>query len=73
VNVDNVDVVGYEPDSGYADPTATTLAFADAALALDAKVGLGTRAIRIVTDGDRVTGVETDAGMITTSRVVVVA
>ncbi len=73
VSVDDVDVVGYEPESGFADPTATTVAFANAAESMGADIRLGTRALRILTDGDRVTGVETDAGTIDTPRVIVVA
>lgn len=73
VSVDDVDVVGYEPESGFADPAATTWGFADAAAAMGADIRLGTRALRLVTDGGRVTGVETDVGTISTPRVIVVA
>jgi sarcosine oxidase, subunit beta len=73
LNVEDVDVVGYELESGYADPTDTTRAFAAAAKRLGVEVRLGTRALRVLTDGDRVTGVETDLGVIETTRVVVVA
>jgi sarcosine oxidase subunit beta len=73
VAVHDVDVVGYEPESGFADPTATTQALADAAEGMGAEIRLGTRALRILTEGDRVRGVETDAGTISTSRVIVVA
>jgi sarcosine oxidase subunit beta len=73
VSVDDVDVVGYEPDSGDADPSATTYAFADAARALGVEIRLGTRALRVLADRDRVTGVETDRGIIETPRVIIVA
>jgi sarcosine oxidase subunit beta len=71
--VDDVDVVGYEPESGFADPTDTTRAFAAAAAAMGVNILLGTRVLRILTNGDRVTGVETSTGTIETPRVIVVA
>ena len=71
--VDDVEVVEYEPDSGYADPNATVFAFARAAADLGAEFRLGTRATRILTAGARVTGVETTAGTILAPVVVVAA
>src|SRR5699024_10762592 len=68
VNVDDVDVVGYEPESGYADPNATTFGFAAAAERMGVEINEDTRALRILTEGDRVTGVETTRGTIKTSR-----
>lgn len=73
VSVEDVDVVGWEPASGYADPTATTRTLADAAAAMGVEIREETRALRVLSAGDRVTGVETDAGVIATPRVVVVA
>ncbi|MDQ4044807.1 MAG: FAD-binding oxidoreductase, partial [Chloroflexota bacterium] len=73
VYTDDVDVVGYEPESGYADPNATTYAFADAARAMGVEIRQGARALRVLTDGTRVTDVETDRGAIRTRRVIVVA
>ena len=71
-NVDDVGAAAYEPGSGYADPNATAYAFAEAARRLGATIETGREATRIVTDGDRVVGVETDRGRIDT-RVVVLA
>ena len=71
--VDDVAVVEYEPDSGYADPNATVFAFARAAADLGVEFRLGTRATRILTEGGRVTGVETTAGTILAPVVVVAA
>jgi sarcosine oxidase, subunit beta len=73
VYVDDVDVVGYEARSGYADPSATTYAFATAAMSMGAVVLEGTRAQRILTEREHVVGVETDRGVIATPRVVVAA
>ena len=71
--VDDVELVEYEPNSGFADPNATVFGFANAATALGVEFKLETRAERIVTAGGRVTGVETSAGPISTSTVVVAA
>ena len=71
--VEDVELVEYEPDSGFADPNATVFSFARAAAALGVEFKLETRAERIVTEGGRVTGVETSAGPIATTTVVVAA
>jgi sarcosine oxidase, subunit beta len=73
VCVDDVDVVGYEARSGYADPSATTYAFARAAMDMEVRLLEGTRARRVLAERDHVVGVETDQGVIATRRVVVVA
>lgn len=73
LNTDDVDVVGYEPESGYADPNATTFCFAQAAENMGVEINEGTRALRILVENDRVVGVETSEGVISTSRVVLVA
>ena len=69
----DVTAVEYEPDSGYADPNATVFSFARAATALGVEFKLGTRVLGIMTEGGRVTGVETSAGIIQTPTVVVAA
>lgn len=71
--VDDVELVEYEPNSGFADPNATVFGFANAATARGVEFKLETRAERIVTAGGRVTGVETSAGPIATATVVVAA
>jgi sarcosine oxidase, subunit beta len=71
--VDDVELVEYEPDSGYADPNATVFGFARAATALGVEFRLGTRVSRILTEGERVTGVATSGGTIQTPVVVVAA
>jgi len=71
--LDDVEAVEYEPDSGYADPNATVFSFARAATALGVDFKLGTRVLGINTEGGRVTGVETSAGVIQTPTVVVAA
>lgn len=72
LRTDDVDIVGYEPESGYADPNATTFGFAQAASNMGVDIREETRAIRILVENDQVVGVETDKGVIRTPRVVVV-
>jgi sarcosine oxidase, subunit beta len=52
----------WEPDSGYGDPTAVTLGFADAARRLGVRIEQGVAVTGIRRAGDRVTGVETSTG-----------
>src|SRR6185503_474057 len=60
--VDDVALGAYEPESGYADAAMTTNAFATRARELGATVAQYVSAENILTTGDRVTGVRTDAG-----------
>jgi sarcosine oxidase, subunit beta len=69
--VDDVGAAAWEPGSGFADPNATTFAFAEAARRLGVTIATHCEALRIVTERGRVTGVETAGGRID-SRVVVV-
>ncbi|HET9017210.1 MAG TPA: FAD-binding oxidoreductase [Thermomicrobiaceae bacterium] len=71
--VGDVDAVAYEPGAGYADPNATVFGFARAAMERGVEFKLGTRATRILTEGDRVTGVETTAGVVEAPVVVITA
>lgn len=73
-NVSDVLHAAYEPDSGYADPQATTLAFAERARALGAQILQETTTLEISAGNSRVTGVRTDrAGEIAAPVVVVAA
>ncbi len=73
-NVSDVELAAYEPDSGYADPQATTLSFAERARALGAQVLQDTAALEILASSSRVRGVRTDrVGEIATPVVVVAA
>lgn len=67
---DDVVAAAYEPSSGYADPTGTASGFLAAARRLGARVAQGRRVARVLLDGERVSGVETDAGSVS-ARVVV--
>lgn len=72
MRVDEDQLAAYEPRSGYANPAATTHAMADAARRLGAEIREGVTVTAIRTEGDRITGVETSEGSIS-SPVVVLA
>jgi sarcosine oxidase, subunit beta len=72
LRVDDVGAAAYEPGSGFADPNATTFAFAAAARRLGATIETECEALRIVTEGGRVTGVETSRGRVAAPVVVAV-
>jgi len=61
----------YEPESGYADPNATTYAFLEGAVAFGAQICTHTEATKLLVDGGKITGVETNRGTISTEHVVV--
>jgi sarcosine oxidase, subunit beta len=69
---DDVGAAAWEPDSGFADPNATTFAFAEAARRLGATVQTGCEVTRILTERGRVVGVETAAGRVDAPTVVLV-
>lgn len=69
-HVDDVGAAAYEPGSGYADPNATAFAFAEAARRLGASIETGRAATRVVVEGGRVAGVDTDKGPISAPVVV---
>jgi sarcosine oxidase subunit beta len=70
--VEDVGAAAWEPGSGFADPNATTFAFAAAAERLGAEVATGCEARRLLVERGRVTGVETSAGPVTAPAVVLV-
>ena len=55
-------VVLWEPDSGYGDPTAVTLGYADAARRLGVTIEQGAEVIGVARAGDRVGGVSLASG-----------
>jgi len=68
---EDVEFAAYEPDSGCADPVATTEWFARAAAALGARVMTGTEVVEVMVEGGRVKGVVTGRGTIFTRTVLV--
>jgi sarcosine oxidase, subunit beta len=73
VFVGDVTHVAYEPRSGFADPSATVYSFARAAMDLGVRFKLDTPVTRVLTEGSRVTGVETADGVIEAPVVVIAA
>jgi len=61
---EDLELAAYEPHSGYADPTATTLSFLHAARERGAHLHQQTEAVGFVLQGERVTGVKTSEGII---------
>jgi sarcosine oxidase subunit beta len=68
--VDDIGAAAWEPDSGFADPNATTFAFAEAARRLGATIETGCEVTRVVTERGRVVGVETSRGRVDADTVV---
>jgi sarcosine oxidase, subunit beta len=73
VETADVGTAAWEPDSGFADPSAAAFGFAEGARRRGATIETGVEVRRIVTEGGRVTGVETSTGAIATPKVVVAA
>ena len=71
INTEGLAVGAYEPGSGYADPVATTYAYADRAQERGAEILTQTAVTGLIRTGGRVTGVETIVGPIATPAVVV--
>jgi sarcosine oxidase subunit beta len=73
VSVEGIAAAAYEPESGYADPAATTTAYAGRAKDLGAHLQLGTRVQKVLAERGRVMGVDTDKGTFQAGAVVVAA
>ena len=69
-NLDDIALGVYEPNSGYADPMATTYAYADQARNNGAEILTGCAVTEIKTVGGRVTAVQTEDGLIETDAVI---
>jgi sarcosine oxidase subunit beta len=63
-------LAAYEPHSGYADPTATTLSLLDAARQQGVQLRQHIEAQGFITQGERVLGVQTSEGVIDAGTVV---
>src|SRR5205807_1973442 len=60
--IEDVALAAYEPQSGYADPVATTLSLAEAARRAGAQFLLNTRVTGIETNSGRATGIRDSDG-----------
>lgn len=70
---DDVVLAAYEPHSGYADPTATTLSFLHAARQRGTQLRQHVEVLHFITQGERVVGVQTTTGIIEAGTVVCAA
>jgi sarcosine oxidase subunit beta len=73
VSLDEIALAAYEPESGYADPAATTTAYAQRAKDLGASLHVGTRVQSLVVEGGRVIGVKSPGQVFYAGAVVVAA
>ncbi len=73
VMVDDLAGAAWEPDAGYADPVGTTTGFVHWATQHGATAWLNTAVDTLVTEGDRIVGVETSRGRVSTDRVILAA
>jgi len=73
MRTDDITAAAFEPHAGYCDPNATLYGFAQGAADLGVRIQTFTAVSRIITTGDRITGVETERGTISTNTVVVAA
>ncbi|MBI1800008.1 MAG: FAD-binding oxidoreductase [Chloroflexi bacterium] len=73
IHTGDLDGASYEPQSGYAYPVDATHAMAARARERGVKIMLNTTATRLRTQSGRITGVETNAGLIEAGTVVLAA
>ena len=59
---DDFEIAAYEPDSGYADPSATTMSLMQAARELGARLVQGCQVTDVLVEGGKVRGVQTSKG-----------
>ena len=69
-NLEDIEVALYEPDAGYADPVATTYAFAKEAKRHGATILTNTKVSEIISYQGKVTGIKTNRGDIESGIVV---
>ena len=70
LDLTGVEMAAVEPGSGYADPVATTFAFASRAVDLGARIRQGVAVRGLAVAGDRVVGVDTHGGRVGADAVV---
>lgn len=73
ISIEGIAAAAYELESGYADPAATTMAYAQRARDLGASLHLGTRVVSLLVEREQITGVATDKGTFQAGAVVVAA
>ena len=70
VNLEGIDRIAYEPDSGYADPVGIVDAFVNLSRDAGANVYVNTPVTGMMISGGRITGIKTTQGVINTPIVV---
>lgn len=73
MRTDEITLAAYEPHSGYADPSATTLSLLEAARRHGVALRQGCEVTSFRQQGERITGVETTTGIIEAGSVVCAA
>lgn len=73
VSVTEDEAMGWEPQSGYADPYLVTSSYANSARSLGAEINLGVQSTGVEVNGGRVQAVNTTQGRIETPVVVMAA
>ncbi|MCW2839405.1 MAG: FAD-dependent oxidoreductase [Aeromicrobium sp.] len=73
LNVDDVALASYEPRGGFADASQLALHYGRLARDRGARIRQHTPVARILTEGDKVTGVELDGGEVVDTDLVIVA
>ncbi len=73
LSLDDISHVLYEPESGFADPNATTFSLVEASRQRGVEFLFETRVTRVLVEGERVVGVETTRGTISAPVVVIIA
>ncbi|WP_328531360.1 FAD-binding oxidoreductase [Nocardioides sp. NBC_00368] len=73
MNTEDVALAAYEPRGGFADATQLALHFGQVARQQGARIRQNTSVARILTEGDKATGVELDDGEVIEADLVVVA
>ena len=73
LSIDDVAAGAWEPNSGHADGSTVANSFIAAARTLGVDVRIGTEALGLTTNHDKITGVETSEGMISAGTVIVEA
>ena len=68
--LEDIELALFEPEAGYADPVATTYAFASEAIKNGADIYTDCEVTGIMTQGDRVTGVSSNKGIFETAVVI---
>ncbi len=71
--INGVTTASYTPQAGYADPAMTTYAFAKASQSLGVDIQQGCEVLKLLSECDRIIGVETTTGKVTSPLIIIAA